>query len=250
MSVKHLFYIAPTARATLLVVSLLLAGTALIPKPERNSAGGRNSGPDGVAVLLNNDPSPRHQANLTMAYEALMNWGVERIICLGDGSEPPRLAEVLQTFEDIRRDGDFVGLFYLTGHGALLHSSGREHGEACVMLRDRPLTASRLADLLGSGPATVYLDQCYAPGFIETLTLHLNGDFLLLTDKNTDNPQTSCRDISTALWDHLASRAGQAPFRDSIYAAWQETCPGGTCRQLVSRDSSLSLSVNYDISNP
>lgn len=179
------------------------------------------------ALLVNNDPSDRHQLNMRKAKAALECYGLDRIITLGEKDTIPKLKDIESALVEIKENNGKLDVLYLTGHGSLLINNKNPEGLPCMMLKDRPLLAAHLAQWLGNGPTVCYFDQCYAPMFIEGLQSLVDGDYLLLTHKNENNPVCTCRGISTALWDDVKESSKNDVLFDSIYHAWKKRYPDG-----------------------
>ncbi len=179
------------------------------------------------ALLINNDPAERHQANIKTAVDALKPFAFDEIIALGQEEPVPTIQDVSDALERIQKKGGRLGLLYITGHGSLLISRSSPQGRPSVMLRDRPLTPQWLAPLLGNGPCLIYLDQCYAPAFMEDLGARLAGDFLLLSDKHEEDPNRSCRGVSIPFWKLLKEKAVCGSIYTAAYESWKTVCLKG-----------------------
>lgn len=185
-----------------------------------------------AAILVNNDISELHCGNIEVARKTCRNYPFREILALGEREQPPTLTAVLGGLDDLRKRGLRIGLLYLTGHGSLIHSADLPNGEACIMLKDAPLCAREIAERLGNGPCVIYTDACFAPDFVERLAAHLQGKFLLLSDKPTKTPQQSCRGVSVRFWERVERNAAGGSWWDASMKAWKETCPGGQWIQI------------------
>ncbi|RJP33490.1 MAG: hypothetical protein C4527_04360 [Candidatus Omnitrophota bacterium] len=185
-----------------------------------------------VAVIVNNDPSERHQANVEAAIDALRPFHFEEIIAFGRENAVPTLAEIVSQLEAIQKERKILEVFYLTGHGGIMINKTNSSGIPAVMLKDRPLHADHLITLLGKGPCLIYLDQCFAPTFIENLEGQMRGDFLILSDKDGSHSQTSCRGISVHFWRRVKEMASERNLFAAAEQAWKETSVHGTSRRI------------------
>ena len=186
------------------------------------------SHPARFAVLINNDPSERHRANLDAALQALQPYHFHSIEVLGKGDSAPALREVQGVLNKIQRESGILELLYITGHGSLVFNANRPDGEPNLMLRDRPLTPRELAPGMGTGPCAVYLDFCYAPAFAREMSKMMTGDFLVLSDKSEADPTTSCRTVSTNFWALVKEQSVRAPLWTAVGSAWKVVMPNGT----------------------
>jgi len=185
-----------------------------------------------AAVLINNDISDLHCGNIELAKKVCRNYPFREIVSLGERDREPARAEVLGALDDLQKRGLRVGLLYLTGHGSLIRSAELPEGEACLMLKDAPLSSEDIAGRLGEGPCVIYLDICFAPDFVNRLTARLQGKFRVLTDKDPATPQKSCRGVSSKFWESVERTAAGGSLWDSALTAWRETSPGGAWKQI------------------
>ncbi len=192
--------------------------------------------PQAYAVLINNDPAKRHRENMETAIQALKTFDCFEIAASGEKSNIPTLDQVRQVFQQIRECGGRLELLYITGHGTRIYNREHPEGLPGVMLKDQPLTPLHLAPVIGKGPTVVYLDQCFAPAFIEHMHQKLQGNFLLLSDKHEEHPTASCRGISTEFWKEfqIQGEQGETMFQAAFYA-WKKHCNDGICKVLKSK---------------
>lgn len=187
-----------------------------------------HSEPVRVAVVINNDHSALHLQNAKQAKEALERLScVDEIVVLGESNKAPYLHEILQTLDEIQTQGKELKVLYLTGHGTRIYNQEDPEGNPSLMLRDHPLTVAALAPRVGPGPCLIYIDICFAPLFITRLKEQLKGEFLILTDKNFDRLQTSCRGFSAEFWQRLIETYRDGMLFEASIAAWKQTCPQG-----------------------
>lgn len=181
-----------------------------------------------IAILINNDLSERHQANIKGAADAVAIHGFKRILTFGGSDTAPTVGEIRDSLENIKNKPGLIRLFYLTGHGSLCIDAENPQGVPSLMLKDDPLLPEDLASWLGAGPGLIYLDQCYAPQFGERLKKLLRGDFLILSDKHEEDPQASCRGVSTRFWSIIKLKSPQESLFSVADSAWKEACPKGS----------------------
>jgi hypothetical protein len=145
----------------------------------------------------------------------------------------PRLQDVERVFAEISREMRAYGargvnsefLLFYSGHG------NAEHGEGYVVLEDRPLTRSRLFDLLSRSPATrnhVFVDACksyfliyakgpggrrsqYSSAFVEggVPGRLANTGFVLSTSSDRDSHE----------WDHYQAGVFSYELRSALRGA-------------------------------
>lgn len=206
-----------------------------------------------AAVLVNNDISDLHCGNIELAKRVCRNFPLREIIALGESERAPARREVLGALADLQKRGLRVGLLYLTGHGSLIHSAELPNGEACLMLKDAPLTSEDIAGQVGEGPCVIYLDICFAPDFVDRLAERLQGQFRVLTDKNPAEPQKSCRGVSGKFWEAVERTAAGGSLWDSALIAWRETSPGGVWKPIdnkpISSDQKKGIVFHPRLSN-
>jgi len=178
------------------------------------------------AILISNDPSERHRQNLEAAEAALQGWDFENIAVLGKDAVPT-YAEFLHALSNVKEQGRYLSLLYLTGHGSLRFSAEHPEGTPIFMLKDRPLTAENLAQNLENGPCAIYLDQCYAPAFMDELARRLQGQYLLFSDKNVEHSTACCAPFSGRFWKAFADTATE-PFFQYVNKVWNKTCSDGS----------------------
>ncbi|MDP8245592.1 MAG: hypothetical protein P9L94_16025 [Candidatus Hinthialibacter antarcticus] len=178
-----------------------------------------------VAILINNDDSQRHVDNILAAKNACTQFGIEPIIISSDEHGKPTRKKVIQTLEQVQDNQQPLALIYLTGHGLLLFN-GSEKPSSSIHFKDGPLVANDIASRLGSGPIAIYIDVCFAPGWVEELNQAMPGPFLLLSDKPVNAQQRSCRGVSTEFW-RLVGENQSVPFTTSLSQAWESVCPDG-----------------------
>lgn len=202
-----------------------------------------------VAVLINNDISELHTGNIRAAHRACQQFAFHEILTFGETDEVPSQTEVIQALKECRWRGVRIGLLYLTGHGSLYRQKNFPDGEACVMLKEAPLRIGDLTALLGSGPILVYVDLCYGPGWVEGLEKRLRGDFILLTDKPFDNPEMSCRGVSSLFWNALARESASQCLENAFLKAAKEICSRGIMKRSgeVQHDSDASSTSDLHV---
>jgi len=202
-----------------------------------------------AAVLINNDISELHSGNIRAAHRACQQFAFHEIVTFGETEEVPSRTEVIQALQNCQWRGVRIGLLYLTGHGSLYRQKNLPEGEACVMLKDAPLRIDDLTSVLGSGPTLIYVDLCYGPGWVEGLGKRLQGDFILLTDKPSDNQEISCRDVSSRFWDSLARESASQCLENAFLKAAKEICSRGIMKRSgeVQHDSDASSTSDLHV---
>ncbi len=193
-----------------------------------------------AAVLINNDITDLHCGNMQAALQACKRYDFDEILSFGDNNPVPSVAEIVEGLQELQRREISIGLFYLTGHGSLYHSSEIAQGESCIMLTDDPLRVGDLIPWLGQGPCLIYTDVCYAPGLLEGLKTRLQGDFLLLSDKPSSSPERSCRGISTRFWKGMEEGTTFDSLWEQSLKVWNQTSPDGVSLRISSSPVSLS----------
>jgi hypothetical protein len=196
------------------------------PKPQRVAA-----------VIINNDPTALHSGNVSAAMQACRKYQFDEIHTLGESNQMPSLQQVTSTLDKLQQEDVRIGLLYLTGHGMLYRKAGIPQGEACIMLRDRPLRIEHITSRIGQGPCVIYSDICFSPDLLNCLEQRLSGDFLMLTDKPLHHPQLSCRGCSAAFWESMENLAEgysveeisveEISLRTSAEKAWRNNCSRG-----------------------
>lgn len=180
-----------------------------------------------VAVLINNDPSQRHVDNIIAAQNACMQKGIQPIIIAPDTNGAPTRKQIIQTLETIGSSEQRLAFVYLTGHGILLFN-GSEKPSSSIHFKDGPLVADDITSRLGSGPNVIYIDVCFASGWMNDLDRSMQGQYLLLSDKPLNAQQRSCRGVSTELW-RLVENSDGVSLPVALLFAWKQTCPDGVC---------------------
>jgi hypothetical protein len=191
-----------------------------------------------VAVILNNDPSPRHRLNVERAEQSLKkSSAIDQLIVFESKNEAPKKADVIDAIRNIQEQNDCLSLLYITGHGTLVFNKKYPKGMPSVMLKDRPLSAVDLVNLLGKGPSLIYLDVCFAPYFADELHKSLEGEFLILSDKDHTRPQESCRGISTEFWGAFQFHSNVSICFENAIQAWEKTCPHGYKVEILNNEN-------------
>lgn len=178
-----------------------------------------------VAVLINNDDSQRHRDNIIAAQHACEKLGLEAIVVTNEKGGIPNRKQVIETLEQIQESGRKLSLLYLTGHGLMLFN-GSEKPLSSIHFKDGPLIASDIAHLLEPNTVTIYIDVCFASGWVQELDRELSGRYLLLSDKPVNYQQRSCRGVSVQLWQ-LVEKDEAQPVSLALYHAWESVCPDG-----------------------
>ncbi len=207
----------------LIVFNTIQVGIALVWSVNRSHAGSKP-----VAILINNDASIRHQQNIDAARAACQKYGVEPIVIQCELRRLPGRKQIQQAFQSIERDNQRLVLVYLTGHGSLLFS-GEEKPTSTIHFNDGPLAPSDIANHL-PGDCVVYIDVCFAPGWVNALADQLDENVMILSDKPYGEQQRSCRGTSQLLWGRMMNEPEKS-FKDSFVSAWKDTCPGGASNQ-------------------
>ncbi|MBI1390659.1 MAG: hypothetical protein GC154_19690 [bacterium] len=208
----------------ILAAVLAFAGTAALFALTRP-----DSRPRWAALLINNDPSPRHVENMIHAESALRANGIDTIITAGMDYEMANLGEARAAIDRIEKSGADGVVIYITGHGSQLFE--REGRRACLMLNDGPFIGDELSDIFVQKAVLAYVDVCFAPDLLDELARIAHGEYWIASDKSKADETKTCRGTSLPFWDAVKRMAGEISLPDAMAEARRETAPEGVCFQ-------------------